>query len=164
MPLFSRPPEVSGAVRIVGYSTNSKAALFAKQIAVETLFAAAALGTAFVMLWCFTRSAWIATLGYLQILAALGTAYTLWTMILRLTFFPFLNLVAIFVIIGIGSDVSLLAVFAFFTVTFVIIRTFISRTFLYLWTTGLRLRVLCQGLAPATWMSGATLTGLPGPC
>ena len=39
-----------------------------------------------------------------QIIAALGVAYTLFMGVLWLPFFPFLNLVSIFIVIGIGAD------------------------------------------------------------
>ena len=46
----------------------------------------------------------ITCLAYLEIMSALGVAYFLYMVVLNLPFFPFLNLVGIFIVIGIGAD------------------------------------------------------------
>ena len=46
----------------------------------------------------------ITILAYIEIMSALGVAYFLYMVVLNLPFFPFLNLVGIFIVIGIGAD------------------------------------------------------------
>lgn len=61
-----------------------------------------ALGFVFVMvcMWIYTSSIFITIMTILAVLFSLGLAYFLYTFVLQITFFPFMNLLAVVVIIG----------------------------------------------------------------
>ncbi|XP_030376547.1 protein dispatched [Scaptodrosophila lebanonensis] len=65
-----------------------------------------ALGGIFVMtcVWLYTSSLFITVMSCLAIFFSLGLAYFLYTLVLDLSFFPYMNLLAVVVIIGIGAD------------------------------------------------------------
>ena len=68
------------------------------------MYAGIAFLIVFGMMWYHSSSLFITVLAFIQIIAALGCAYTAFDSIFRMPFFPFLNLVAIFIVIGIGAD------------------------------------------------------------
>ncbi|KAL5283685.1 DISP1 family protein [Megaselia abdita] len=65
-----------------------------------------ALGFVFVMacMWIYTSSIFITVMTVVAVLFSLGSAYFLYVFVLQISFFPFMNLLAIVVIIGIGAD------------------------------------------------------------
>ncbi|XP_030553961.1 protein dispatched isoform X2 [Drosophila novamexicana] len=64
------------------------------------------LGGLFVMacVWLYTGSAFITLMSSCAICFSLGLAYFVYTLVFELSFFPYMNLLAIVVIIGIGAD------------------------------------------------------------
>ncbi|XP_017103744.2 protein dispatched [Drosophila bipectinata] len=64
------------------------------------------LGGAFVMasVWLFTGSAFITLMSCIAICFSLGLAYFFYAIVLEFEFFPYMNLLAVVVIIGIGAD------------------------------------------------------------
>lgn len=65
-----------------------------------------ALGFVFVMtcMWIYTSSIFITIMTIIAVIFSLGLAYFVYAFILQISFFPFMNLLAIVVIIGIGAD------------------------------------------------------------
>ncbi|ALC47821.1 disp, partial [Drosophila busckii] len=63
-------------------------------------------GGLFVMacVWLYTGSAFITLMSCLAICFSLGLAYFVYTMVFEFAFFPYMNLLAVVVIIGIGAD------------------------------------------------------------
>lgn len=61
-----------------------------------------ALGFVFVTasMWIYTKSIFITIMTVLAVLFSLGVAYYVYTFVFLITFFPFMNLLAIVVIIG----------------------------------------------------------------
>jgi len=55
-------------------------------------------------MWLHTSSGFITTFAFFQIFLNLGVAYGVYMAVFNLPFFPFLNLVGLFVVIGIGAD------------------------------------------------------------
>ncbi|EDX11803.1 GD19576 [Drosophila simulans] len=64
------------------------------------------LGGAFVMasVWLYTGSAFITLMSCVAICFSLGLAYFFYAIVLEFEFFPYMNLLAVVVIIGIGAD------------------------------------------------------------
>ncbi|XP_055384764.1 protein dispatched [Condylostylus longicornis] len=65
-----------------------------------------ALGLIFVTMcmWIFTSSLIVTIMTLIAVLFSLGLAYFIYTLIFEITFFPFMNILAVIVIIGIGAD------------------------------------------------------------
>lgn len=64
------------------------------------------LGGLFVMacVWLYTASAFITIMSCCAISFSLGLAYFVYTLVFEFSFFPYMNLLAVVVIIGIGAD------------------------------------------------------------
>uniref|UniRef100_A0A336L3V2 CSON002639 protein n=1 Tax=Culicoides sonorensis TaxID=179676 RepID=A0A336L3V2_CULSO len=65
-----------------------------------------ALGGCFVIIcmWFYTSSLFVTIMTIVAIIFSLGISYFLYTIIFNINFFPFMNLMAVIVIIGIGAD------------------------------------------------------------
>mmetsp|Transcript_23905 Transcript_23905/g.49813 ORF Transcript_23905/g.49813 Transcript_23905/m.49813 type:complete len:1062 (-) Transcript_23905:27-3212(-) len=93
-----------GDAKIVGYRSGGKMKIFTDQLLADNLFSGGAFIVVFFILWFHTTSGFIATFGFVQIILNLGVAYGIYMAVFYLPFFPFLNLVGIFVVVGIGAD------------------------------------------------------------
>lgn len=51
-----------------------------------------------------TRSPWLTVVGLIQIIISFPLAYFVYSVVLRLTFFPFLNFIGVFVTFALGAD------------------------------------------------------------
>ena len=54
--------------------------------------------------WAYTCSLTLTLDSLSSILASLGLAYFTYTFVLRLTFFPFMNILAAVIALGVGAD------------------------------------------------------------
>ena len=54
--------------------------------------------------WAYTCSLTLTPASLSSILASLGLAYFTYTFVLRLTFFPFMNILAAVIALGVGAD------------------------------------------------------------
>ncbi|GMH78131.1 hypothetical protein TrST_g12738 [Triparma strigata] len=102
--LYTRVGESFGSAQLTGYRTGDKFDVFTKQLLFDNAFSGGAFFLVFCILWLHTSSGFIATFGFLQILLNLGVGYGIYMGVMFLPFFPFLNLVGIFVVVGIGAD------------------------------------------------------------
>ncbi|XP_055677193.1 protein dispatched [Lutzomyia longipalpis] len=57
-----------------------------------------------VCMWMYTTSLFVTTMTIVAIAFSLGVSYFIYTLIFELSFFPFMNLLAVVVIVGIGAD------------------------------------------------------------
>lgn len=57
-----------------------------------------------LLMWVHTRSVFLAVIGFIQVALSFPLAYFVYKIILGFEFFPFLNFLAIFVVMGIGAD------------------------------------------------------------
>jgi len=93
-----------GSAKIAGYRLGDKFDVFTDQLIIDNVFSGGAFFLVFCIMWLHTSSGFIASLGFLQIILNLGVAYGIYMAVMNLPFFPFLNLVGIFVVVGIGAD------------------------------------------------------------
>lgn len=65
-----------------------------------------ALGGIFVIIcmWIYTSSLFITVMTIIAIIFSLGIAYFIYTVVFKIDFFPFMNLLAVIVVVGIGAD------------------------------------------------------------
>ncbi|XP_055903846.1 protein dispatched isoform X1 [Eupeodes corollae] len=57
-----------------------------------------------ICMWLYTSSLFVTGMTCIAVIFSLGLAYFIYTLIFEMTFFPFMNLLAVVVIIGIGAD------------------------------------------------------------
>lgn len=60
------------------------------------------LGGIFVItcMWIYTTSLFVTTMTVIAVILSLGIAYFIYTLVYELTFFPFMNLLAVIVVVG----------------------------------------------------------------
>ncbi|KAK3092676.1 hypothetical protein FSP39_005755 [Pinctada imbricata] len=96
--------EMSGDVRIAGAHFGIKYTLFGEYLRSDTLFLGIAAFIIFIVVWLYTTSLFITIMTFIMMFWSLEMAYFVYTMILELVFFPYMNLVAVIIIIAIGAD------------------------------------------------------------
>lgn len=81
-----------------------KNALFDKYLIIDGWLIG--MGCLFILLcmWIYTKSFFITLMTLIAIIFSLGIAYFIYTLLLELPFFPFMNLLAVVVLVGIGAD------------------------------------------------------------
>lgn len=81
-----------------------KTALFDDRLLVDCWLLA--IGAAFIMvsMWLYTKSLVVTLMTFVAIAFSLGVAFFVYTVVLNLPYFPFMNLLAVIVIVGIGAD------------------------------------------------------------
>uniref|UniRef100_A0A1Q3F822 Putative patched transmembrane receptor n=1 Tax=Culex tarsalis TaxID=7177 RepID=A0A1Q3F822_CULTA len=64
------------------------------------------LGGIFVVIsmWLYTKSLFVTLMTVVAVIFSLGIAYFIYTLIFELSFFPFMNLLTVIVVVGIGAD------------------------------------------------------------
>lgn len=73
------------------------------QILIDMSLAVGSAGITFLAMVIHTRSPFLALVGLLQIILSFPTGYFIYTFVARLSFFPFLNFIGIFVVFALGA-------------------------------------------------------------
>ncbi|KAM8706152.1 hypothetical protein ACLKA7_010437 [Drosophila subpalustris] len=91
-------------VEVIGMDLGLEKELFSELLLTDVWLVS--LGGLFVMacVWLYTGSAFITVMSSCAICFSLGLAYFVYTLVFEFTFFPYMNLLAVVVIIGIGAD------------------------------------------------------------
>lgn len=95
-----------GDATVVSASTqgNTRGEIFNSMLTAQMLLAVGVFVIVYFLILYHTGSFWITSCGFLQIFMAFFWGFTFYTVVLWREFFPFLNLVSLFLIIGIGAD------------------------------------------------------------
>ena len=97
-------PSADG-VKLVGFRLGAlKYDQFSKQLLIDGVFIGIALMFVLVIMWLFLRSFVLAFAAILCIIFALVLSYFFYKIVFRITFFPFLNVLAAVFLVGIGAD------------------------------------------------------------
>ena len=72
--------------------------------------AIAAMAITFIAMMIHTKSPWLTLMGILQIIYSIPLSYFVYVFIARLSFFPFLNFIGVFVAAALGADDLFVAV------------------------------------------------------
>ena len=93
-----------GGAAVLAWTTGVKFDLGGRQVTHDLVYAGWALVAIVGMLLAHTRSLFISIFALGQIVSSLGIAYAVYELVLWMPFFPALNLVSVFVCIGVGAD------------------------------------------------------------
>ena len=91
-------------VAVAGYSFGISFRIFSRRIVAEGVYPALSLVVIFVIIWIYTQSFFITSMGCLAIVFAVVNAYFLYHVVFRVPFFSFLNVLSLVIAIGIGAD------------------------------------------------------------
>ncbi|GIX95119.1 protein dispatched homolog 1 [Caerostris darwini] len=91
-------------VEVSGMEMGLKYKLFVDCLLHDTVYVAMAGVLIFLFLWMYSSSFFVTLMTICGVVFSVGMAYFMYTIIYQITFFPFINLLTIVIIIGIGAD------------------------------------------------------------
>nr|CAI5854225.1 unnamed protein product [Callosobruchus analis] len=93
-----------GDTRIVAMDFGIKNSLFDAYLIYDIWLMGSGSLFVFICIWMYTKSLFLTIMTILVIIFSLGISYFMYVLVLEINFFPFMNLLATVVAIGIGSD------------------------------------------------------------
>ncbi|XP_046373022.1 protein dispatched homolog 1-like isoform X1 [Haliotis rufescens] len=97
-------PRTFDGVEIVGAKFDLKYKLFQEMLKSDTIWLASAGCVIFLAMWLYSASIFITVMTFLAMFWALTVAYFLYMHVFEIKFFPYMNMVTVVVMIGIGAD------------------------------------------------------------
>lgn len=101
---LNRQPKVFKDLRIIAAHFGVKISLFEKYLIIDSAWLGIACGIIFIAMWLYTTSIFITFMSLLSMFWALEVAYFIYTFVFKIHFFPYMNMVTLIVMIGIGAD------------------------------------------------------------
>lgn len=101
---LNRPGLTYGKFGVQGIQLGLKSTLFDRLLVSDSCLVLAGFAFVTVCIWAYTGSIILTIATILAVLFSLGISYAFYTLVLRINFFPFMNLLAIVVAVGIGAD------------------------------------------------------------
>ena len=93
-----------GLTSIVAMDFGVKHDLFDQYLVSDLIWFCLALASVTITMYLYTRSLFITLSAFIFIFFAIVVAYFIYGVVLRITFFPFMNLLVVVVLVGIGVD------------------------------------------------------------
>ncbi len=91
-------------VKVIAMNFGIKHNLFDHYLAADILWFLIAVSIIFIFMWLYTTSLFITTMAIINVIITLEVAYFLYTYVLGIKFFPFMNILAVVIVIGLGFD------------------------------------------------------------
>ncbi|CAG5132771.1 unnamed protein product, partial [Candidula unifasciata] len=101
--LESMPREFN-SITIVGAHFGVKFALFEEYLLSDSVWLGLVCVVIFLSLWLYTTSFFVTVMTFLSMFWAVEVAYFLYTFVFKIKFFPYMNMVTLIVMLGIGAD------------------------------------------------------------
>lgn len=96
--------QMLGDTELVAVNFGIKHNLFDYYLMADTIWFSIAMGVILVLMWTYTASLFITAMTMVSILLSLLISYFLYTMVFSIKFYPFMNLLTIVILVGIGAD------------------------------------------------------------
>ncbi|XP_034555225.1 protein dispatched homolog 1 [Notolabrus celidotus] len=93
-----------GVTTITGIEFGIKHDLFQDYLLTDTVYPAIAIVIVLIVMCVYTRSIFITLMTIIAIISSLIVSYFLYRMVFNFEFFPFMNLTALIILVGIGAD------------------------------------------------------------
>ena len=97
-------PHVFHGVEVAGAYFGVKYRLFARHLLADSLWLALGAVFVFAAAWAFTASIFVTLVMFATAFLSVCTAYVVYTYVFRIVFFPYLNMIAVVFLIGLGAD------------------------------------------------------------
>ena len=91
-------------VKVVAIHFDIKQLLFDHFLLMDSIWIGAAIALIFLCMWLYTTSIFTTTMSVFAIFMALDISYFIYTIVFEIKFFPFMNLLTVVILIGIGAD------------------------------------------------------------
>ena len=102
--LFTEHRPTYDGVTIAGHDLGIAFRVFSTRIVSESIYIALSLLVIFVIMWIYTQSFFITSMGSLAIVFAMVIAYFIYHVVFRVPFFSYLNIISFIVVVGVGAD------------------------------------------------------------
>uniref|UniRef100_H2SEW5 Protein dispatched homolog 1 n=1 Tax=Takifugu rubripes TaxID=31033 RepID=H2SEW5_TAKRU len=93
-----------GVTTVTGIEFGIKHDLFQDYLLTDTVYPAIAIMIVLLVMCVYTRSVFITLMTIIAIISSLIVSYFLYRMVFNFEFFPFMNLTALIIVVGIGAD------------------------------------------------------------
>lgn len=93
-----------GITTVTGIEFGIKHDLFQDYLLTDTVYPAIAIMIVLLVMCVYTRSVFITLMTIIAIISSLIVSYFLYRMVFNFEFFPFMNLTALIILVGIGAD------------------------------------------------------------
>ncbi|XP_032804368.2 protein dispatched homolog 1-like [Petromyzon marinus] len=93
-----------GVTSVVGIEFGIKHSLFQDYLLTDTVYPAVAMVIVLLLMCVYTGSVFVTLMTMFAIVSSLIVAYFVYRVVLRFEFFPFMNLTALVVLVGVGAD------------------------------------------------------------
>ncbi|KAM9354606.1 protein dispatched homolog 1 isoform 1-T2 [Pholidichthys leucotaenia] len=93
-----------GITMVTGIEFGIKHDLFQDYLLTDTVYPAIAIVIVLLVMCVYTRSVFITLMTIIAIISSLIVSYFLYRMVFKFEFFPFMNLTALIILVGIGAD------------------------------------------------------------
>ncbi|XP_026674995.1 protein dispatched [Ceratina calcarata] len=93
-----------GKFCVKGMQLGLKSTLFDKLLVSDSTLLLVGFGFVTICIWAYTSSLLLTVTTIVAVIFSLGISYAFYTLVLHIKFFPFMNLLAIVVAVGIGAD------------------------------------------------------------
>ncbi|XP_012135069.1 protein dispatched isoform X1 [Megachile rotundata] len=93
-----------GKFGVKGMQLGLKATLFDRLLVADSILLLTGFAFVTICIWAYTSSLVVTVATIIAVIFSLGISYAFYTVILHVKFFPFMNLLAIIVAVGIGAD------------------------------------------------------------
>lgn len=90
--------------QIVAMDMGLKETLFNEYMIRDVLYLSIGAAIVFLLMWWYTASLFLTFMAVTSIALSLAVAYFIYTFVFELEFFPFMNLLAAVIVVGIGAD------------------------------------------------------------
>ena len=102
--LRAGPDAGAGGVVVSAMQLGVKQVVFDQLLLADTVWLAAAATATMLAIWAYTQSAFVTALTLVSMLVALDVAFVVYTCVFSIRFFPFVNLLAVVVLVAVGAD------------------------------------------------------------
>lgn len=100
-----------GKFRVVAIDLGLKSTLFDRLLVSDSSLLLSGFAFITVCIWVYTTSIFLTITTILAVLFSLGISYAIYTLVLRINFFPFMNLLAVVVAVGKKRNIIILFYF-----------------------------------------------------
>ncbi|ESO83544.1 hypothetical protein LOTGIDRAFT_51941, partial [Lottia gigantea] len=92
------------SIQLVGAEFGIKRLLFEQCLLTDTIWLSIAGIVIFILMWLYSSSIFITVMTFLAMFWSLEVAYFLYMFVFEIKFFPYMNMVTVIIMIGIGAD------------------------------------------------------------
>ncbi|XP_054568938.1 protein dispatched homolog 1 [Eptesicus fuscus] len=93
-----------GVTTVTGIEFGIKHSLFQDYLLMDTVYPAIAIAIVLLVMCVYTRSVFITLMTMFAIISSLIVSYFLYRVVFNFEFFPFMNLTALIILVGVGAD------------------------------------------------------------